>query len=71
MKTLILKPDGDGDGADPWNFLNGDRNSSSLGADGADTWDFLNGDRNSSRVDVDGADTWDFFPEHQYELSYK
>jgi len=38
---LILKPDGDGDGADPWNFLNGDRNSSRVDVDGADTWDFF------------------------------
>jgi len=40
-KTLVLKLDGDGDGADPWDFLNGDRNSSRMDFDGTDPWDFF------------------------------
>jgi hypothetical protein len=40
-KTLVLELYGDGDGADPWGFLNGDRNSSRVDVDGADSWDFF------------------------------
>jgi hypothetical protein len=38
---LVLKLDGDSYGADPWDFLNRDRNSSRVDVDGADPWDFF------------------------------